>query len=105
VASVYPFLFDPWMAMGRSEYGVIAVLAALMLAISLGLAKAYQSAPPAIIATFDYSYLLFSVFWGLVLFADIPDVPTIAGMLMIAVAGFLVIRLESRPVHRAPEMV
>ena len=96
VMSFYPFLFGHWMAMGPQEYGVIAILAGLMLAISLGLAKAYQSAPPAVIATFDYSYLPFSVFWGVILFADMPDVPTVAGMLMIAAAGFLVIREENR---------
>lgn len=97
VMSLYPFLFGHWMAMSPREYGVIAILASLMLAISLGLAKAYQSAPPAIIATFDYSYLPFSVFWGFILFADVPDVPTVTGMLMIAAAGFLVIRQENRP--------
>lgn len=108
----YPFLFGQWMAMGLREYGIIAILAGLMVVVSLGLAKAYQSAPSSVIATFDYSYLLFSVFWGVVLFGDLPDVPTIAGMLMIATAGLLVIRREGRsraglprPVHRPPEMV
>jgi drug/metabolite transporter (DMT)-like permease len=97
VASFYPFLFGQWLAMGPREYWVIAILASLMLAISLGLAKAYQSAPPAVIATFDYSYLLFSVFWGFILFADMPDVPTVTGMLMITAAGLLVIRQGNQP--------
>jgi drug/metabolite transporter (DMT)-like permease len=90
--SFYPFLFGYWVAMGPRESGIIALLAALMVAISLGLAKAYQSAPAPIIATFDYSYLLFAAFWSFVIFAQPPDAPTILGMLMIAGAGLLVVR-------------
>lgn len=111
-ASLYPFLFGHWVVMGAREYGVIAILAVLMVGISLGLAKAYQSAPPTIIATFDYSYLLFSVFWSFVLFAEVPDIATIIGMLMIAGAGLLVIRDGKQPqvpfsrlVHRRGKMV
>ncbi|WP_119388830.1 DMT family transporter [Taklimakanibacter lacteus] len=99
--SHYPFLFGHWTAMGLREYGIIAILACLMVAISLGLAKAYQSAPPSVIATFDYSYLLFSVFWGFILFGDVPDVPAVAGMLMIAAAGLVVIRQQGQPRGRS----
>jgi drug/metabolite transporter (DMT)-like permease len=112
LASLYPFLFGHWIVMGAREYGIIAILAVLMVGISIGLAKAYQSAPPTIIATFDYSYLLFSVFWSFVLFAEVPDAATIIGMLMIAGAGLLVIRRGKRPqaslselVHRRGKMV
>ena len=91
-AQLYPFLLGYWVSMGPREWGIIALLAALMVAISLGLAKAYQSAPPSIIATFDYSYLPFAAFWSFVIFAQPPDVPTIFGMAMIAGAGLLVVR-------------
>jgi drug/metabolite transporter (DMT)-like permease len=98
-AALYPFLLGYWVTMGAAEWGVAALLAALMIAISLGLAKAYQSAPPAIIATFDYSYLLFAAFWSFVIFSELPDAPTLLGMLMIAGAGMLVIE---RPARRPP---
>jgi drug/metabolite transporter (DMT)-like permease len=91
-ASFYPFLLGYWVSMGPREWGIIALLAALMVAISLGLAKAYQSAPPSIIATFDYSYLLFAAFWSFVIFSQPPDAPTALGMAMIAGAGLLVVR-------------
>jgi drug/metabolite transporter (DMT)-like permease len=91
-ASFYPFLLGYWVSMGPREWAIIVLLAALMVAISLGLAKAYQSAPPSIIATFDYCYLLFAAFWSFVIFDQAPDTPTILGMLMIACAGLLVVR-------------
>jgi len=88
----YPFLLGYWVAMGPREWGIIAALAVLMMAISTGLAKAYQSAPPAVIATFDYSYMLFAAFWSFAVFSQTPDAMTIVGMLMIAGAGFLVMQ-------------
>ncbi len=95
----YPFLLGNWVAMGAAEWGVIASLALLMVIIGTGLAKAYQSAPPSIIATFDYSYLLFAAFWGWVFFAERPDAHTAAGMLMIVIAGMLAVW---KPEARAP---
>lgn len=90
VGAVYPFLLGEWIAMGAREWRLMALLAALIVIIGVGLAKAYQSAPPSIIATFDYTYLLFAALWGFVFFAERPDIPTVAGMLMIASAGWLV---------------
>nr|WP_298685093.1 DMT family transporter [uncultured Dongia sp.] len=90
-ASYYPFLLGYWTMMDGHAWGVMALLASLMVLISLGLAKAYQSAPASIVATFDYSYLLFAAFWSFVMFGQAPDGATIIGMLMIAAAGLLVI--------------
>jgi drug/metabolite transporter (DMT)-like permease len=90
-AAAYPFLLGSWVAMGSREWGIIGFLAVLMVAIGIGLAKAYQSAPPAIIATFDYSYLVFAALWSFAIFAEAPDAATIIGMLLIAGAGLLVV--------------
>lgn len=95
-AAVYPFLLGPWVDMGRREWVIVAILAVLMVGVGLGLAKAYQSGPPAIIATFDYSYLVFAAFWSFVFFDDVPDARTVAGMLMIAGAGVLAIARPAR---------
>ena len=97
-ASVYPFLLGYWVTMGHREWGIVSVLALLMVTISMGLAKAYQSAPPAIIATFDYTYLVFATFWSFLIFSETPDAATIIGMLLIAGAGLLVVR---RPANAA----
>jgi drug/metabolite transporter (DMT)-like permease len=91
-ASAYPFLFGTWGALEPRSWAVLALLAALMLGISLGLAKAYQSAPAAIIATFDYCYLPFAAFWSYAIFSEPPDLATIGGMVLIAMAGMIVMR-------------
>lgn len=53
---------------------------------------AYQSAPSAIIATFDYFYMIFATLFGSLVFSEMPDPPIIVGMLMIAGAGLVVAR-------------
>ena len=87
-----PFLLGHWVPMGQREWGLVALMALLIVAVSAGVAKAYQSGPPAIIATFDYGYLVFAALWGFVFFAESPDVATVIGMILIAGAGVLVMR-------------
>lgn len=89
--AVYPFLLGYWVLMGPREWAIIGLLALLIVAIGVGLAKAYQSAPPPVIATFDYAYLIFAAFWSYVIFSEVPDVTTVLGMVLIAAAGLLVI--------------
>ncbi|MDA9022275.1 hypothetical protein N9I56_02215 [Alphaproteobacteria bacterium] len=91
----YPFLLGSWVAMSQLEWLVMGMLAMLIVLIGIGLAKAYQSAPSAIIATFDYSYLLFAALWGFVFFSEVPDALSATGMFLIFGAGLLVISPSS----------
>ncbi|WP_366509320.1 DMT family transporter [Mesorhizobium sp.] len=84
------------------NWQVIFILAGLMVGISVGLAKAYQSPRPQVIATFDYAYLPFAALWGFVFFGEIPDLWTVLGMALIAAAGLIVLRATSR---RTPSTV
>jgi drug/metabolite transporter (DMT)-like permease len=84
-----PFLLGRWSHMGLREWGLIAFLAVLIVAVSSGVAKAYQCAPPAVIASFDYSYLVFAAIWSFVFFSQAPDAPTVVGMILITGAGLL----------------
>ena len=104
-AGFYPFLLGRWVPMGSDEWMIIAALAVLMVGISVGLAKAYQSAPPAVIATFDYAYLGFAAFWSFAVFHEAPDLPTIIGLVLIAGAGLMAISGPSkgRPVAAEAE--
>ena len=56
----------------------------------MGVARAYQIAPPHVIGTFDYAYVAFAVLWGLLLFSQLPSGMTLTGMVLIIVAGLLV---------------
>ena len=56
--AVYPFLLGDWAPMCGREWGLMALLGVLSAAYFVGVARAYQIAPPPIIATFDYGYLV-----------------------------------------------
>ncbi len=83
----YPFLFGPWSALDGRAWGVVLTLAVLMGGISIGLARAYQSPRPQVIAAFDYAYLIFAALWGYLFFGEVPDAVTLVGMTLIAGAG------------------
>lgn len=86
----------PWADMGMAAWQLILLLVIMMLGIGIGLAAAYQCAAPAVVASFDYSYLIFATLLGYLFFAEVPDVMTMAGMGLIAGAGFISIAKPRR---------
>ena len=84
--------------MAWADWALMAFLGVLSAAFFLGVARAYQIAPPQIIGTFDYAYLVSAAIWGFVLFAETPDALTLAGMALITIAGLLVAVRKGEPV-------
>lgn len=91
----YPFIFGTWSSVGGSDWLVLLGLAGLAAMIGVMLAKAYQSAPPATIATFEYSYIVFVAIWDIVFFGIAPTALSVTGIVMIIGAGVLVMRRRS----------
>ncbi|MEM9900039.1 MAG: DMT family transporter [Pseudomonadota bacterium] len=83
------FLFGPWQRLDPVLVGIVAALAAVILVGSVGAAIAYQNGPPATVAAFDYSYLVFSLIWGALFFSELPDALSLAGLIIIVAAGLL----------------
>ncbi len=86
------FLIAPWTPMYRAEWLAMGVLSIVILIGSVGAAIAYQKGSPAIVGTFDYSYVGFAVIWGIVFFADVPDALALLGMGLIVAGGVLSLR-------------
>ena len=99
--SAYPFLLNQWTAMGPGEWGLITFLALVIVLVSTGVAKAYQSGPATIIGTFDNTYLVFAMLWSFGLFAEMPEPATLIGMALVAIAGMLVLAGPERTPRRA----
>lgn len=91
----FPFLFATWQPMAAKDWGMIALLALLMLGVAIGVAKAYQSPQPAVIAALEYCYMIFAIFWGYVFFGETPDGWTIGGMVLIAAGGGAVLMIRA----------
>lgn len=88
----YPYIFDEWSPVGTSEWLVLGVLAIFSVVIGMGLAGAYQAAPPSVVATGEYCYLVFVAVWDYYFFATSPTVASVLGMLLIVGAGLMVLR-------------
>ena len=84
------FLFGDWGPVDGTTLATFGLLGALAAAYFSGVARAYQIAPPAIIATCDYAYLISAAVWSYAFFAETPTTATMIGMAMITVAGLLV---------------
>ena len=85
------FIFGPWQSLNLTLIGIVVTLAAVILVGSVGAAIAYQNGPPATVAAFDYSYLVFSLIWGSLFFGELPDMLSMIGIAVIVGSGFLVL--------------
>jgi len=92
IANAYPYIFGMWSYASLNDWLVLALLAVFAIAVGLLLAGAYQAAPPAIVSTFEYSYLVFVAVWDILFFGNSPTLISITGMILIVVAGLLVLR-------------
>ncbi|MEM7745850.1 MAG: DMT family transporter [Pseudomonadota bacterium] len=88
----YPYIFGLWSNVDLTDGLVLVVLAGFTVLIGVLLAAAYQAAPPAIISTFEYSYLVFVAIWDTLFFGIAPTFTSITGMALIVIAGLLVLR-------------
>lgn len=58
--------------------------------------RSYQIAEPSYVAVFEYLFLLFAVFWGYVLWGDLPSVLGFAGLALIIGAGAVIVLRSER---------
>ncbi|MBO9467959.1 DMT family transporter [Tropicibacter sp. R15_0] len=92
LAASYPYIFGGWSETNLRDWAFLAFLAVFAVIVGMMLARAYQIAPPATVATFEYSYLLFVAGWDIAVFGLVPSPLSVVGMAMIIGAGMLVMR-------------
>ena len=89
-------LFEQWVF--PSAFYVMLTFAAglfMMLGHHFTL-LAYRNASAQKVAPFYYSFLVFAVFFGFVIFGDVPNVLSILGMAVIVASGLLLISNEKK---------
>ncbi|HYD98906.1 MAG TPA: DMT family transporter [Alphaproteobacteria bacterium] len=59
-------------------------------------ALAVQAAPSAVVAPFQYTQMIWGVFYGAVLFGNLPDGWTLAGAAIVALSGLYILHRETR---------
>ena len=86
------FLLSQWTPMEREQWIAMILLAAAILIGSIGTAFAYQFGPSSVVGIFDFAYVGFAVIWGYIFFRETPDVLSMTGIALIALAGTLSMR-------------
>ena len=92
----YPYIFGTWAQVDLSDWLVLILLAGFAIFIGMILAGAYQTAPPSVVSTFEYSYIVFAVIWDIVIFGTTPNAFSVTGMTLIVVAGLMVLRRNGK---------
>jgi len=88
---VWPSAFDAFLLLG---HGIFAGCAMILFI------NAYRLAETNFVAPFEYSAMIWAVFYGIVLFGDFPDLFTWIGAGIVVVAGILMI-LRDRALDRS----
>jgi len=96
VRDTWPFLLTAWPTLGLGVLGLAFAAAICNVSGNILIVKAYQSAELSWLAPIDYTYLIFATFWGFVLFSDLPNLSTISGMALIALAGIVTALRENQ---------
>ncbi len=90
-----PFFFTGWSGLSADFMLWTTVQCIGSLIGVAGLIRGYQIADPTYIAVFEYSFVIFAGFWAWVLWNEIPDSASLAGIAMVIAAG-IVITVRSR---------
>ena len=89
------FLLRAWRRPDLFEAGLIAACGVLVAAGGYLLSQAYRVAAASAVAPFEYSALALAVLWGILIWGDWPDLPTISGIALIVGSGLLVFYREN----------
>ena len=81
---------------------MLAVIGAFACAGHFAIIKAYQAAPAAVVAPFNYTILIWTVIFGYLIFGDLPGPWTIVGAAIIVTSGLYILRRERIAQRTAP---
>ena len=90
------FLLGPWLWPEGNDIYLFAGCGLASAVIGYSLSQAYRSANVAVVAPFEYIALPLAVFWGWVIWKDLPDAWTSGGILLIVGSGLFVYLREKQ---------
>lgn len=90
------FLLRAWIWPDQSDYWLFGVLGLNSALIGYALSQAYRLADAATVAPFEYIGLPLAVFWGWMIFSDLPVLEVWIGIAMILASGVFVFLREAQ---------
>lgn len=90
------FLLRAWGWPASADWPVLIGLGVSVAMAGYLISQAYRLAEAAFVAPFEYIAMPMAVLWGMVFFDETPDAATLAGVMLILVAGLYVAAREGR---------
>ena len=87
-----PFVYKP---MPIEDMGLIAVIASFGFVATLFIIAAYRNAEAVIVASMQYSQMLWAIFYGFLFFSEWPDNFTLVGAGVIMASGVYIVMREA----------
>jgi drug/metabolite transporter (DMT)-like permease len=89
------FLLRAWVVPPASDLGVMAFIGVASAVGGYAIGQAYRLSEAALVAPIEYAAIPMSVFWGWVMFAELPDGVAFGGMALILSAGLILVWREA----------
>ncbi len=90
------FLTRGWQTPNATDLALMVSTGLLSSAAMVLFATAYRLGEASFVAPFEYSSMLWATLYGIVLFADLPDIYTLAGGSAVACSGLMMLWLDRR---------
>lgn len=87
------FLVRPWVLPSSIDALLIAACGVVAATGMMFLTSAYRVARASTVTPFEYTGILWAPLWGFLFFSEVPRVTTMAGALVIVLAGLLALRM------------
>lgn len=93
MGAALPFVYQP---MPIEHFGGLAIMSILALLASALVIQAYKAGEAVIVAPMQYSQIIWATVFGLMLFDEALDLPTIIGASIIIASGLYIVLREGR---------
>lgn len=91
----FPALFV-WTWPSPEQWFWAAMVGVLSTFAQIALTRAYVAGDASAVTPFDFTRLIFATALGFILFAELPDLPTVLGGIVIFASSLIVVRGEAR---------
>ncbi len=88
------FLFRPWIWPGLKDGMLMVFVGVLVAIVGYTLSQAYRVADASVVAPFEFVMLVMAIFWGYMIWGEIPDLQAFIGIALIAGSGIFIFLRE-----------
>ena len=89
-----------WHSPSQQELGLMLTLGLVSLSAQFCITHAYRFAPVFVVAPIEYLVILWAIFYGWLLFSQLPSMLTLLGALVVVGSGIYIVTLERAPKSR-----